>query len=147
MFTKIKDHISAKRIWASVGLVLLCALSLSHPLAAQTVTQGYGSDTKLQRGMLVSIKEGDPSKVEPANVDNGKRLHGVVVNPNDAPVTLSTVDQQTFVATVGRYEGLVSDENGDIKTGDYVSVSKVNGIGMKSDDKADRKSTRLNSSH
>ena len=136
MITKIRNHLSTKRIVASIGLILLFFVSISHPLAAQSVTQGYGTEETLQRGMLVSLKDGDATRVEPADLENVKRLHGIVVNPNDAPVTLSTETEKTFVATIGRYEGLVSDENGTIKQGDYISVSKVRGIGMKADTKA-----------
>jgi hypothetical protein len=136
MLTKIKNSFSIKRTAACAGLVVLFLISLAHPLAAQTVTQGYSTDEQLQRGMLVSLKDKDPTKVEPADPDNIKRLHGLVVNPNDAPVTLSSESQKTFVATVGRYEGLVSDQNGPIRQGDYITVSKVRGIGMKTDAKS-----------
>lgn len=132
----MKNYISAKRVWASFGLLLLFFVSVTHPLAAQTVTQGYGADESLQRGMLVSLKDGDATKIEAADENNIKRLHGLVVSPNDAPVTLSSESQKNFVATVGRYEGLVSDQNGEIKQGDYITVSKVRGIGMKTDTKS-----------
>lgn len=138
MLTKIKEHISAKRILASFGLIILFFISSLHPLAAQSVTQGYASDEQLQRGMLVSLKDKDTGKVVAADLDNSKQLHGLVVNPNDAPVTLSNDTQRIFVATVGRYEGLVSDENGPIKAGDYISPSKIHGIGVKADTKSDR---------
>lgn len=137
MLAKMKKHLSAKRAGAVIGLLGLLFIALVHPISAQTVTQGYAADEILQRGMLVSLKDGDPTKVEPADQDNIKRLHGVVVNPNDAPVTLSSEQQKTFVATVGRYEGLVSDENGTIKQGDYITVSKVRGIGKKTDTKSE----------
>ncbi len=136
MLTKIKNIFSGKRIAAIVGLVVLFMISMAHPLAAQTVTQGYASDEQMQRGMLVSLKDGDTTKVEPADPDNAKRLHGLIVDANDSPVTLSNDTQKIFVATVGRYEGLVSDQNGGIKQGDYITVSKVRGIGMKVDTKS-----------
>lgn len=137
MLNKIKNRLSAKRLLASFGLMLLLVISMAHPLAAQTVTQGYASDDNLQRGMLVSLKDGDTSKIEPADQENAKRLHGIVVNPNDAPVTISSEEQKNFVATVGRYEGLVSDQNGAVRKGDYITVSKVRGIGMKTDSKSE----------
>ena len=121
---------------ASIGLFLLCVVSMSHPLQAQTVTQGYGTSETLQRGMLVSLKEGDATKIEPAEESNSKRLQGLVVNANDASVTLSSKENETFVATVGRYEGLVSDENGVVRSGDYIAISKVRGIGAKANEKS-----------
>ena len=135
MITKIKNYLSVRRILATLGLALLVIISVAHPMAAQIVTQGYSTDEQLERGMLVSLKEGDASKIEAADATNEKRLHGIVVNPNDAPVTLSNETQKTFVATVGRYDVLVSDENGPIHQGDYIGISNVRGIGTKVDDK------------
>jgi hypothetical protein len=136
MITKIKNYLSTKRILATLGLAMLVAVSMTHPMHAQSVTQGYASDEALERGMLVSLKDGDATKVEPADTGNAKRLHGIVVNPNDAPVTLSSETQKTFVATIGRYEALVSDQHGTIKQGDYIGVSSIRGIAAKVDDKS-----------
>ena len=136
MKTKIKTYLSAKRLLATLGLAMLIMLSLAHPMHAQTVTQGYASDESIERGMLVSLKEGDATKVELADAANSKRLHGIVVNPNDAPVTLSSETQKIFVATVGRYDVLVSDENGTIKQGDYIGISSIKGVGTKADGKS-----------
>lgn len=59
-------------------------------------------------------------------------MFGVVVNPGDSPVTLSgNSSNQAFVATSGNYDVLVGDQNGSIKTGDYVTISSLDGIGMK----------------
>jgi len=102
-----------------------------HPLAAQSVTQGYGSDEPLQRGMLVALKTDDPEKVEAVKVDTLNRLFGVVVEPNDSAVTLSSEDRKNFVATGGNFEVLVSDQNGPIRENDYISISSLGGIAMK----------------
>lgn len=109
------------------------ALSFVHPLGAQSVTQGYKSDAVLQRGMVVIVSESDQTKIEPARPDTIERIHGIVVNPNDAPFTVSNDEQKNFVATVGRYEVLVSDQNGQIFTGDYLTISSIEGIAMKAD--------------
>ena len=96
---------------------------------AQTVLQGYSSDEKLQRGMLVSLKDGDETKVSALTKENVEKFKGVVVEQNDSPVTISSEDRKIFVAAVGPYEVLVSDENGPIKKGNYVTVSSSPGIG------------------
>jgi hypothetical protein len=129
-----KSLFTRPRISALIALALLICLSMVRPLAAQTVTQGYGSDGILQRGMLVAIKQNDASRVEALTEKSLDRLKGVVVQPNDSPVTLSAEGQKVFVATSGNYEVLVSDQNGPIKTGDYISISSLEGIGMKADD-------------
>ncbi len=105
-------------------------MTITGNIGAQSVTQGYGTDQTLQRGMIVGLKEEDATKVEPINVDQLNRMLGVVVDANESPITLSGEQEKVFVATVGRYDVLVSDQNGEIKQGDLVTASSLNGIGM-----------------
>jgi hypothetical protein len=102
---------------------------------AQSVTQGYGTDMSLQRGMIVGLKKDDPRKVESVNSDQVDRVHGVVVGANDSAVLISNDQEKVFVATSGRFPVLVSDQGGEIKVGDYITVSAMSGIGMKSNDR------------
>lgn len=129
--TKIKQFISVQRLLALFGLVTLIMVSMSHPLGAQVATEGYNADGTLRRGMIVRLKQGDASKVEAVSSDGAEHMHGVVVNANDAPVTLSNDDQKVFVATSGKFDVLVSTQNEKIETGDYIAVSALAGIGMK----------------
>lgn len=130
--TKIKKLLPLHRLMAIVALFLLVALSVRSPLGAQTAfTQGYGADSILQRGMIVRIDKDDSTKVAAMNYDEMPNMHGIVVDANDAPVTLSSEGQKVFVATGGKYEVLVSDQNGEVKAGDYITVSSLSGIGMK----------------
>lgn len=131
VITKIKRFATAKQILAILGLTLLVAMSHIHPLVAQSVTQGYGTDETLQRGMIVQLKKDDTSKVEVLTNDSNSKIQGVVVNANDAPFTVSDGSQKVFVASSGQYLVLVSDQNGSIAPSDYVSISALAGIGMK----------------
>lgn len=135
MLEKVKAKISMRKILSLSGLVFLIMLSQSKIVHAQTITQGYASDQQIQRATIVSLKQDDPKRVEPASLNNLERLHGLVVSANDAPFTLSTEEERTFVATTGRFEAFVSNENGVIQPGDYITVSRVAGIGMKAGDK------------
>jgi hypothetical protein len=129
--SKIKNHLTFRRTFALLVLLCLVAFKVTGVLYAQSVTQGYGTDETLQRGMIVGLKEGDATKVESLNVNNLDRILGVVVAPNDSPITLSDAKEKVFVATVGRYDLLVSDQEGAISPGEYVTASSLNGIGMK----------------
>lgn len=133
IWSKIKHYVSPTKVFALAGLATLVALSFTHPLGAQSVTQGYSSDVVLQRGMIVVVREDDQTKIEPAKPDTMERIHGIVVNPNDAPFTVSNEEQKNFVATVGRYDVLVSNQNGDVLAGDYLTISSIEGIAMKAD--------------
>lgn len=123
------------RLLALAALGFLVFLSVIGPIAAQSVTQGYGADEVLQRGMVVRLKVDDTTKVVAVSQNEADKMHGVVVDANDAPVTLSSEGQKVFVATNGRFDLLVSDQNGPINTGDYIAMSAINGIGMRAGDK------------
>lgn len=107
----------------------------SDSRSGSAVTQGYGTDTPLQLGMIVKLKDSDSTKVEAVTQATANKVLGVVVAANAAPVTLSSDNNngQVFVATFGRYDVLVSNQNGPIKIGDYIVLSALSGIGMKVD--------------
>jgi hypothetical protein len=129
--TKIKPFLSFKRVASILVLAGLVMLNITGASMAQSVTQGYGTDETLQRGMIVGLKQDDPEKVEPLNVDQLDRILGIVVSANDSPITLSGEQEKVFVATVGRYDVLVSDQEGTINPSDYITISSLNGIGMR----------------
>ncbi len=131
MLKNIKNHLSFKKIAALFGLFSLIVISLVSPISAQSVTQGYSTDKVLQRGTVVSLDAEDTSKVVAANKENQARLHGVVVASNDSSFTLSNDSEKTFVATVGRFDTLVSTEGGVIQPGDFLTISSITGIASK----------------
>ncbi|HUC89418.1 MAG TPA: hypothetical protein VMR45_01320 [Patescibacteria group bacterium] len=121
-----------KRFFAMVVLGLL--LLISSVATAQNVTQGYLSDQELQNGLIVRLKPSDPKKVEALGQSNSSDMLGVVVSSSAAPVSLSDpTTRQNFVATFGKYDVLMSTQNGPIKSGDYITISAVDGVGMKAD--------------
>lgn len=115
---------------SSIGTLLLSAAPLVH---AQAVVQSYSSDSTLEPGMIVQLNTQNSNKILPATQSSIDHIHGVVVPPNDAPVSLqnNANTQQYYVATSGTYSVLVSDQNGSIGKGDYVTVSSLAGVGMK----------------
>lgn len=114
------------------GLGLLLLALLPGAVHAQNITQGYLTDQELQNGMIVRLKPGEATKVEALAHKNASDMLGVVVAGSAAPVSLSdTSKNQVFVATFGKYNVLVSTQNGEIKSGDFISVSALDGVGMK----------------
>lgn len=124
------------RAWQLVtAFVALLGLVLVPVVAADStaVTQQYGSDGTLQEGMIVRLATNDAASVVPLETDKAQQMLGVTVSANDAALTLSG-DQSShgiFVATSGRYKVLVSDQNGPIAANDYISISALDGVGMK----------------
>ncbi len=119
-------------------VIRLSGVSFAAESITNSVTQSYEADEPLQRGIIVVIDESNANKVRPAKLEEIERVHGVVVNNNDAPVTLSIEGQQVFVATTGRYQILVSTENGPINVGDYVTLSSLQGVGMRGDEQRNK---------
>ena len=128
---KLKQIFIEKKFLAILGLGLLLMFSHAHLAGSQAVIQGYNTDDSLQSGMIVMFKQDDTSKVAALTAATPDKMQGVVVNPNDAPVTISSGDQKVYVATTGHYDVLVSDQGGEVKPGDYITISSVDGIGMK----------------
>jgi len=104
----------------------------------QTVAQSYTTTKPLQQGLIVQLDDKDKNKVTTVTYKNAKKTYGVVVAASAAAVTLSSdAAQQAYVVTSGRYNVLVSNQNGEVDVGDFVSVSAIDGIGMKADSDVD----------
>lgn len=112
--------------------VIVASLGLAPTVSAQAVAQSYAADTPLQAGMVVKLT-GDKTKVAPVTQSDNDKMHGVVIRANDAPLTLTEgeVPQAVYVATSGKYQILVTDQNGPIKKGDYLIISAIDGVAMK----------------
>ena len=119
----------------SVRFWLLClvttatvGLAVMSPASAQSFVSGYSAKTSLQPGIIVAISEQSDSTVEAVPGGQSTKIHGVVIDPADATVTVANTGQDVFVATSGQYQVLVSIENGTIEAGDYLSISSTDGI-------------------
>jgi hypothetical protein len=118
---------------AIVGLVF----SVTLPAAAVTPgggsVQGYAADTPLDNGTIVQLTGKDSNRVKIATKAEVQNMFGVVVDRNTLPLTISNsaVENETYVAVSGTYDVLVSTQGGPIVSGDYVTLSSINGIAMK----------------
>jgi len=113
------------------------ALAASSSSTNQAVVQSYSANGPLQTGMIIASVKGSASQVQALSIDEVTNMQGVVVAPNNAAISLSsgsTSSSQVYVATAGRYNVIVSNENGSISVGDYISASSLAGIGMKAED-------------
>ncbi|HVS78773.1 MAG TPA: hypothetical protein VHD84_00585 [Candidatus Saccharimonadales bacterium] len=119
------------KLWKVGILSLLLAILLPWVVRADDVVQSFTSTQKLQPGMIVALDSTNSKAVQAATAANVSAIYGVVVNPSDAPLTLTGQSGQVYVTTSGTYQVLVSAAAGAIKTGDYISISSLNGIGAK----------------
>ena len=126
-----------------VTVVLACAsLFVATPLFAETSTygggsvSGYAADEPLDYGRIVTLEGKNANKVKPATQSDVQNMFGVTVDPQQIPLTISHegIQNETYVAVSGTYNVLVSTQGGDIKSGDYVTLSSLDGIAMKTGD-------------
>ena len=126
-----------------VTVVLACAsLFVATPLFAEASTygggsvSGYAADEPLDYGRIVTLEGKNANKVKPATQGDVQNMFGVTVDPQQSPLTISHegIQNETYVAVSGTYNVLVSTQGGDIKSGDYVTLSSLDGIAMKTGD-------------
>lgn len=128
-------HRSSVRLYALLGLAISIALSTALVAASHAVTsisQSYATADRLPLGALVSLEKDSSDRVVAAANSNVDSLLGVVVNVDSSLLAVTNdADNQAQVATSGTLQVLVSNINGDIQRGDYITASPVSGIGMK----------------
>lgn len=125
------------RIIVSIAVIIGVASVVSLPALAASYgggsVQGYASDTPLDTGTIVQMAGKDSDRVKIATQPELQNMFGVTVDRNQLSLTLSNggLENETFVAVSGTYNVLVSTQGGPIATGDYVTLSSVNGVAMK----------------
>jgi hypothetical protein len=111
--------------WLLVGFLAPAAVSAA-------LSQGYSSAEPLAYGTVVGGDKSRANSVKPSSPETVEDLLGVVVPPESALLSLSGgTGSEIQVATSGLASTLVSNLNGDIKSGDKVTVSPLVGVGMK----------------
>lgn len=122
--------------WVAVMVLLVAAVLLpASVLAADSPSgiQGYAADRPLDYGTIVQLTGDGSNTVTVAKQANLENMFGAVVDPQLLSVRLSSEElaNEAFVAVSGTYNVLVSTQGGTIKAGDYITLSSINGVGMK----------------
>lgn len=114
------------------------------PVSAETYAgvQPYAAETPVDPGTIVQLAGKDGNKVKIASKDQRQNMFGVVVNRSQLTLTFTgtNLENEAYVATSGTYSVYVSTENGPISSGDFVTLSSVDGVAMKAGN-ADEQST------
>lgn len=124
-------HRTAWLISPLVALVFaLISLMPVQGESTAAISQGFKTDeTDLAAGALISLKSGSQNSVQLSNTERANQLIGVL---GDKPlIELSNNAQEVQVVISGTTQVLVSDINGEIKIGDRITPSPINGVGMR----------------
>lgn len=125
------------RLVAQIAMIFGGALLVGAPVFATAYgggasVQGYAADTAIDKGAIVELTGENANRVKMASQGASQNMFGVTVDRNQLPVTLSSgLQNETYVAVSGTYDVLVSTQAGAIASGDYITLSSVDGVGMK----------------
>lgn len=120
-----------------MAFALGAVVALAVPAAAQTYGGGsvasYAADQPIDVGTIVVLTGEDSNRVAVAEQKDAANMFGVVVDKSQLPFSIANegVENETFVATSGTYNVLVTNQEGDIASGDYLTLSAVNGLAMR----------------
>ena len=87
------------------------------------------TDSSLASGTLVDLKSGTANAVEKATSNHAPQLLGVTASK--PLIALGSGNRQAQVVVSGLTSALVSNLNGNIKVGDKITASPIEGVGMK----------------
>ncbi len=116
---------------------LLAIAGITSASASPLITQGFNTTQTINIGSIVSLSQGSQTNVVASNTNNARSLVGVVIASNNAQVSLTSGLNQVQVATSGVNQVLVSDFNGKIATGEEITASPIDGVGMLATDNAE----------
>ena len=129
-------------IFGLIAWFIFFALVIKYPTfasittssqAQQNTVESYGTNQALRPGILVQIDPSNVADVIPASQPDIKKTLGVVISPSASTITVdnsTTAADTAYVSSNGNYQMVVSDQNGSIKAGDYLTLSAVDGIAM-----------------
>lgn len=128
------------RIISIVALVIGLAV-LAGPVSAKDSDttygggniQAYNAPKDLDIGTIVELTGEKADTVKPSSEKQLQNMFGVVIDRNTLPIVYSheNLNNPTYVAVSGTYNTLVSTQAGNIKPGDYLTMSSINGVAMK----------------
>lgn len=131
---KIYEHTSRiVALGAFIGVVASLVLApLSAGAVATYIAESYAVESSIPMNAIVSLKNNSSDSVEPSNTGNVDSMIGVVIDRSDASISLSNgKENQAQIAKTGTLQVLVSDINGAVEQGDYITASPINGVGMR----------------
>lgn len=121
------------RIAIGIGLLVFGSyLIASVNAVADTIVKAYESTKPIQPGIVVAL-DGKTVKVKVAAASDPASIYGVVIDPSESPIALTSGESSIYVATSGKHSVLVTDQKGQIQPGDYISMSNIDGISARAD--------------
>lgn len=112
------------------GIISVASVAVSAQTYGGGSVASYAADQPIDVGTIVVLTGEDSNRVELATQQEVDNMFGVVVDRAQLPfsITSESVENETFVAVSGTYQVLVTNQEGWIASGDYITLSSVNGL-------------------
>lgn len=119
-----------------VAAMAIAYLMMTPLVSADTYgggsVQSYAADRLLDIGTIVRLTDKGSNRITAAAQNNAQNIFGVTIDQQQLPLRVSNgLENESYVAVSGTYNVLVSTQGGAIKSGDYIALSSVDGVGMK----------------
>ncbi len=124
-----------RRLFFGVFAFTLLTSSFIPAVAGAVTTfiaENYTSEKQLPQNSLASLKNNATDQVEASNTSNVDTMVGVVIDRSDASISFSNGKAtEVQIAKSGTLDVLVSNINGAVEQGDYITASPIDGVGMR----------------
>lgn len=132
--TKYTSRHSTRTYLFGLVIFVLLILTLQTKVHAVSIGEEYTSQSSFVDGTLVSIDKDNTETVVASNFNNDDYVVGVAQSKESNLVTISRNYASTTVAISGEVSILVSNVNGNIRQGEILTASWVDGVAMKMQD-------------
>lgn len=120
------------RVLSLIAMSLFCCLGIAPAQAAAApISQGYSAKETIADGSLVSLITGEAATIATASVDRRDALLGISISPSKSLIAYGDNENKVQVVTEGTASLLVSTANGEIHTGDSLTISPISGVAMR----------------
>lgn len=128
------DFVSRVRVYSKIFVIVgffTFVIFGGVSVHAVSISEDFKANDSYPNGSIVSLTKASSDQVELSNTNNTDYLLGVVNDPNQSAISFDKNETDVSVALRGDVKVLVSNVNGEIVQGDFITTSWLDGVGMK----------------
>jgi hypothetical protein len=128
-----------KKLYVLLAAFFAFVMFLHSSAVLATVAESFSATADARPGVLVSLSADDPNKVDLASSSNEAKYFGVVTSATASNIVIKNNAKDLYVTSSGETDVLVSGINGDVRKGDTLTLSSIEGVAAKQDKLVNRR--------
>lgn len=128
--------VRVKKFAAVASIFLVAFITVIH--SASALARGYATDDpELRTGMVAALSDSstpDSPKAERASISDDNAIIGITAALGSDLATVVSSQDQVYVQSTGEANAYVVDVNGEVESGDPLTLSPLKGILMRADE-------------